>query len=395
VSTNEKPSRILFITDNFPPVVGGVAQVARMLAQGMNPERVVVLAPKWPGSDSVDKKLSFPVYRIRSRDAGPEVERGPAGKTATFFHAINMFIWGLHHYVWRRCDLVVFPKIWPVAITGYLLGLFGVPYVAYAHGSDIIAPRGRVQSWFRKRFIENARGIIANSNFTRGYVLKYGVPKARTTVIYPRLDMSRFDKSIDVESFKDKERLAGKKILFIVARLYPNKGIQRVIEVLPEIVKEFPDLVYVVAGEGPYKESLQGVARSFGIADHVRFPGNRDIVAFFKACDIYIMTTLWDEEKTYLESFGIAFLEANYCKKPCISGVCGGMPEAVLHEVTGLNANPDRRDRLKEAILRLLRDPGYARKLGEQGHQRVMREFTYQKAGQELDAFLTTLKRAT
>src|SRR6202000_3231770 len=85
----------------------------------------------------------------------------------------------------------------------------------------------------------------------------------------------------DPNFFKDQYGVEGRRVLLTFGLLSPNKGIEKVIEALPEIVAEYPDVVYIVLGATHpnlvrdhgevYRESLIALADKLGVSEHVRF----------------------------------------------------------------------------------------------------------------------------
>lgn len=208
-----------------------------------------------------------------------------------------------------------------------------------------------------------------------------GVSDERAMVTFPVIDLARFESCPDIEEFKQKEALTGKLILLSVGRVIPRKGFDRVVKVLPRILAKFPQVVYVIVGEGDpvhgdATTEIKHLIDELALNDYVRLVGNRDVIKFFHACDINVMPSLYDLDKLYVETFGITFLEANACKKPVIGGNTGGMTDAVSDGESGLLVDVDDLDALAEAIERLLGDPELRHTLGQQGFERVKREFT-------------------
>ena len=107
---------------------------------------------------------------------------------------------------------------------------------------------------------------------------------------------------VDPSSFKDQFGVEGKKVLLTFGLLSPNKGIEYVIQALPEIVRQYPDLVYIVLGathphlvraEGEsYRLSLERLAEKLGMRQHVafynRFVELEELEQFIGAADVYI-----------------------------------------------------------------------------------------------------------
>jgi glycosyltransferase involved in cell wall biosynthesis len=75
------------------------------------------------------------------------------------------------------------------------------------------------------------------------------------------------------------------------------------------------------------------------------------------------------------EGFGIVFLEANLMGKPVVGGRAGGTEDAVVDGQTGLLVDGYDIEQIADAAVRVLDDPVYAKLLGQQGKERVLREF--------------------
>ena len=107
---------------------------------------------------------------------------------------------------------------------------------------------------------------------------------------------------VDPNLHKAKFALEGKRVLFTFGLLSPGKGLEYVIRALPEVLRAFPDLVYVVLGathpnllreQGEnYRRSLERLVASLGLKKHVifenRFVRSKELMEFFSAADIYI-----------------------------------------------------------------------------------------------------------
>jgi glycosyltransferase involved in cell wall biosynthesis len=127
----------------------------------------------------------------------------------------------------------------------------------------------------------------------------YSVPDRKIEVIPHGIPDMAF---ADPNFFKDQYSVEGRRVLLTFGLLSPNKGIEKVIEALPEIVAEFPDVVYIVLGATHpnlvrdygevYRESLQALAERLGVAEHVRFFNQfveqEELKKFLGAADIYV-----------------------------------------------------------------------------------------------------------
>ncbi|MBU4015184.1 glycosyltransferase family 4 protein [Patescibacteria group bacterium] len=104
--------------------------------------------------------------------------------------------------------------------------------------------------------------------------------------------------------------------------------------------------------------------------------------AWYKICDIFIMPAR--NIKGDFEGFGIVYLEANLAGKPVIAGNSGGARDAVENGVNGLLVNPEDINEISNAIIKLAQDENLRKKLGEQGRERSIREFSWEKQAEKI-----------
>ena len=114
----------------------------------------------------------------------------------------------------------------------------------------------------------------------------------------------------------------------------------KIIEALPAILEQVPDVVYLIVGTGREEERLRVYAQEKGVADRVIFAGHvpdEELPAYYNAADVFIMPNR--EEGTNVEGFGIVFLEANACGIPVIGGRSGGTVDAIADGLFGCRAH--------------------------------------------------------
>jgi phosphatidylinositol alpha-1,6-mannosyltransferase len=147
-----------------------------------------------------------------------------------------------------------------------------------------------------------------------------------------------------------------------------------VIQALPEVLKHFPDVKYVMVGPlkgwpPGYAETLLHLAEQVGVSPHVMLVGEVDITElplYYIACDVFVMPNRLVPPGD-VEGFGIVFLEANFLGKPVIGGNSGGVSDAIQHGKTGLLVNGDSVSDIAQGILTVLSNPKLAQTMGEQG----------------------------
>ncbi len=361
--------RLLFLTQDFPPDVGGTQTYAFELARRLagRCEAFTVIAPRVSGCAETDRALPFEVVRVRaSYDTLSVKALGPVlARTRRPFDA-------------------AFHVQWPTALAtlpARRLGRLRRIFVA-AHGRELLfnplpAPLGAPYERLRRSVLTHADRLFPVSRYTGGLLERAGVSPERMTVLSNGADPDRFSPG-DASALRARLGVADRRVVLSVCRLVPRKGLDTVIRALPRVAEAVPEVVYLIGGDGPDRPRLEALARETGVAERVRFLGkipDAELPDHFRACDVFVMPSRLDPP--HVEGFGLVFLEANACGKPVIGARTGGIPDAVADGETGLLVAPDDAAGLADAMTRVLADPDLARRLGERGRARVLEGFTW------------------
>lgn len=361
--------RLLFLTQDFPPDVGGTQtyafELARRLAQRC--EAFVVIAPRVPGAAEADRALPFEVARVRASYDTLSVKalRPVLARTHASFDA-------------------AFHVQWPTALStlpARRLGRLRRIFVA-AHGRELLfnplpAALGAPYERLRRSVLTRVDRLFPVSRYTGGLLERAGVAPERMTVLPNGADPDRFSPG-DAPAMRKRLGVAGRRVALSVCRLVPRKGLDTVLRALPRVAEAVPEVLYLIGGDGPDRPRLEALAREVGVAERVRFLGkipDADLPDHFRASDVFVMPSRLDPPQ--VEGFGLVFLEANACGKPVIGACTGGIPDAIAEGETGLLVAPDDAGALADAMIRVLADPDLARRLGEQGRARVLGGFTW------------------
>jgi len=127
----------------------------------------------------------------------------------------------------------------------------------------------------------------------------YAVPDEKIAFIHHGIPDMPF---IDPNFYKDKFNVEGKKVILTFGLLSPNKGVENVLQALPSVLEEHPDVTYILLGAThphiikesgeEYRISLQQLVRKLNISDHVifhnRFVELKELCEFLGAADIYV-----------------------------------------------------------------------------------------------------------
>jgi glycosyltransferase involved in cell wall biosynthesis len=133
----------------------------------------------------------------------------------------------------------------------------------------------------------------------------------------------------------------------------------------------FPEVGFLVVGDGPLREELTDLTRQLGLEQRVHFLGHRaDARALIELLAVLVVPS-------FTEGSPLIILETMAAGVPVVASAVGGIPDQVRHGKEGLLVAPGDPGALGDALLRLLRDPAYARSLGEAGRERAASEFSY------------------
>ena len=162
-------------------------------------------------------------------------------------------------------------------------------------------------------------------------------------------------------------------IVFYVGRIVREKGIQVLIQAIPEILKTNPKTKFVIAGKGPYLDNLRSLAEYLGVAERVYFTGfisDRERNNLYRIADVAVFPSLY-------EPFGIVALEAMVTRTPVIVSEVGGLAEFVRDGENGLTVKPNDPQQLAEKIRFLLNNKDRAREMASRAYEIVKRDFTW------------------
>ena len=352
------------LTPDFPPQKGGIQSVLYELSKLFSLTVITLKSPGWREFDVVSQ-----IRTIRI----PKVSFLPKR-----FHIPLFLLYSLFH----RSKLTIAGHILTAPCAWFLRKFYGIPYIVYTHATEIMDRR---YTKFFSFLLRHASGIIGPSEFTCKYIENtLGVNRERIFKVYPPVDVHRFHPGIKGKRIRERYGIGNKKILTTVGRMdarQRHKGQDIVISLMPEILRKYPDTVYLIVGDGDDRKRLEQLAQKEGVEKNVIFTGklpDEDIPEVFGATDIYIMLSreVRRGKTMVVEGFGIVYGEASASGKPIIGSRKGGAREPVVHGKTGLLVNPEDKEEVLSAIFTLLGDEKLRKKMGREGRKRAEREFS-------------------
>jgi len=225
-----------------------------------------------------------------------------------------------------------------------------------------------------KHFLSEAEKIVVHSLFMKEVIQKKLCVAEKKLEVVPCFVSNRFMKQ-SKEAFSLRIDIKKKRsnVILSVGRLVPGKGLNRLLRVFSEVLKEKRDSKLIIVGEGPQRGQLENLAKKLGINSNVTFTGR---VSNQRLLDYYTIAKVFVFPVTRAEPFGMVNIEAMACGLPVVASKAGGVMDIVVDNLTGFLVNIDDNGMLAEKILQVLSDDTLAEKMGARGRKRVEEKFT-------------------
>ena len=374
-------SKTLFITNDFPPRPGGIQTFVYEIVSRFNPESVVVLTSDWTNAKDFDAGLDYKVVRAKTKVLLPT--KKTLGLAAQLIAEHNI-------------DQIVFGASAPLGLLAKPLRKFGIKkIVAFTHGHEVGWAKTPITKGLLRRIAKHVDSLTYLTAYTKSGILK-GLPKSTESKMYQLLP------GVDAELFNPRNKIAGKEIraklgfadrptIVSVSRLMARKGHDQLIKALPEISKSIPGVALVIVGEGKNRKSLEKLVRRLNLTGDVYFSGKvpySDLPKWYAVGDIFAMPCRTRLANWDVEGLGIVYLEASATGLPVVAGDSGGAPEAVIPGKTGFVVGGRDIESLVKQLIELLKDEDLRLELGQNGRDWVSKNWTWDKAYQELETLL-------
>jgi len=217
----------------------------------------------------------------------------------------------------------------------------------------------------QKLVVKSADKIIVPSKFLKKIVIGWGVREDKIFVVY--------NAASGVENVEEKLNPEG-DIIISGGRLEPWKGMDVLIEIMPDLLKENPNFRLIIVGYGPEKENLKSQISNLKLEDKIELIdklSHKELLEYFKASKMFVLNTGY-------EGFSHFLLETMAIGLPVITTNICGNPEIVKDGYNGLLIEYNNKEQLKDTILRLWEDKKLREKFIENG-KKTLGKFTLDK----------------
>jgi phosphatidylinositol alpha-1,6-mannosyltransferase len=374
-------TKVLVVTNDFPPRSGGIQSFVHALAARLPADGAVVYAPAWAGAADFDARQPFPVIRhpgslmlpvpsVRARACALLAEHG--------------------------CDTVLFGAAAP-------LGLLA-PHLRKAGAERIVGlTHGHEAGWAALPGARSLLRRIGDEVDVLTYLAEYfRIRMARALSPAAASRMVKLTPGVDPMEFRpgaggmqvrrDLGIPADRPVVICVSRMVSRKGQDLLIKAWPAVrSRSGCDPLLMLVGDGPYRSTLDKLVRRSGAADSVLFTGPvswEDLPAYYDAGNIFAMPCRTRRAGLDVEGLGIVYLEASATGLPVIGGDSGGAPDAILDGETGYVVDGRSEGDLAERLVQLLADPAGAAAMGDKGQAWIDREWTWDLVAERLEHIL-------
>ena len=307
----------LIVTKTFPPEVGGMQNLMWGLANELSKHYMIkVFADYHENHKLFDEQVSFSIERVGGIKLLRKYRKA---------QLINQFIKenkidGIIADHWKSLEHLKTNK----------------KKICLIHGKEINHEKGTSLNKRVLEVLDNVESIVANSEYTKNLAISLGVQQDKILVINPGVDPVE---ELDKKTLDKVENLLKHKSprLITVSRFDKRKNHFNVIMALRNLKQIYPNIVYICIGDGDEENNIKDITSELSLNDQVMFFKNitSDLKnSLLSKSNIFVMPSIIN--KSSVEGFGIAYIEAAQYGVPSLGGKDGGASDAIENEKTGL-----------------------------------------------------------
>ena len=237
------------------------------------------------------------------------------------------------------------------------------------------------------------KNAICVSAATRNVLMEAGVPVSQARIIHTGLNVDRYLKHGEEPSLHHKDQNLN---LLYAGRIYPEKGIDTLIEAMIRLVngKGKRDIRLSLAGSGSieYENHLRQLVMEAGLTDNVMFLGwvqPAEMPELLRKFDVLLLPSVWPEP------FSRAVLEGMISGLVVVAACTGGTPEIIMDGENGFLFMPNDPDDLANKVAHLVENPESLNQIGYAGKQTILERFTMTKMMDEIESYLQEVALAS
>ncbi len=359
--------RVIIVTQTFPPRFGGMQSVMSALAKNFSKTIATFVLP--------DHNIPN-THPIRSH------------KIKFNFSKFPKFLRPLI----KKIKLKKILKKDDIIICDSWKSLNAIPntnnkVVMLAHGQEYLSKSKKKKI---NKLLKKVSIVISSSNYTKNIFLKIcKFPKSKIYVIPPTYE-------IENDKIKIQKKSSNKKglIFTTISRLEERKGFLPVIKAFKYLIKKklINNFTWSIYGDGYLKKKIQEQINYHKLNKYIKiknFVNEKSKEKILMNSDLFIMPSYKVENS--IEGFGISYIEAAKFSVPSISGVDGGVVDAVINNKTGWNVNTLNEKELEKVIFEAINNETKRNQFGKNARQLFVKKFSSDKVFRKFMAAIRNL----
>ena len=250
-----------------------------------------------------------------------------------------------------------------------------------------------VSWWVGRKIILQIHSEIDFNKYpkTIKWIARHVFPLSNKILVFSKNDMKKIEmlapkekieilqNAVKVDDFTSKDKSFKKdlsipehgEVILFLSRLIKEKGVYDLIESITTVVKNYKNVYFIIAGEGPERNRMEMICKEKGIEKEVRFTGhinNKNLLKAYSCADIFVLPT-------YSEAMPMVILEALAAGLPIITTPIGAIPDIIKDGINGFLIEPNSPKQLAEKILLLLHNKETKKRIGEANIQLAREEY--------------------
>lgn len=315
--------------------------------------------------------------------------------------AILRFIRLIGYMIKNKPDLIIY-RYTIYDLSGIFVGkLFRIPVIYEVNGSVEYEREISGRYYFKrlvrsneKYIFEHADLVLLVSNELKSYFEKKNYNIENTLIVPNGVDIERFSQNIplpkDLQKIKDD--LSDKKVIGFTGSLKSWHGAERIIDILPEIIKVVPDARYLIIGDGERRGVIEDKIKKLGLENHVYITGFQDHSLIPTLIDIMDIAVAPYHDIDFFHFSPLKVFEYMAKGKPVVAPALGQCVDLVGKD-NGILIQENNNEELKNAILRLLEDTDLAKRLGNNARKFIEENYTWEQNARKIENAIINKKK--
>lgn len=270
---------------------------------------------------------------------------------------------------------------WPIpnGLGALFLKIFyKIQYINTIYGEEIYLSKRYHTMPIIKLLVKYSSKNITISSGSLKVCLESGLKNGKLEIIPFGVD-TNFFKPITMD--KDKKIFQILSIGYLIER----KGFEYLIKAVNEVLKERDDVKLKIVGSGPLEKQIKNLIIELDLENNVEIISNisdEKLLEIYNSSNLFVLPSIVDSQGN-TEGLGVVLLEAMACKLPVIGSNIGGIPDIIQDKETGLLVPEKDVLELFRAIICVIEDTNLSKKLANNGYNKVIVKFSWEKIAKE------------